>query len=69
MTTFRISAIGPAAVCDHGVVFDEVEAHARCLSAEAIRARWPRLFGDCPKGCGYHGIAYASYAHYIAGDW
>lgn len=34
-----------------------------------IRKLWPRLNGTCPKGCGYHGIAYASYAHYIYGDW
>lgn len=34
-----------------------------------IRKRWPRLDGACPKGCGFYGIAYASYAHYIYGDW
>lgn len=34
-----------------------------------IRKRWPRLVGLCPKGCGYFGIAYASYSHYIYGDW
>lgn len=34
-----------------------------------IRKRWPRLDGVCPKGCGYVGIAYASYAHYLYGDW
>jgi len=34
-----------------------------------IRKRWPGLSGLCPKGCGYNGIAYASYAHYIYGDW
>lgn len=34
-----------------------------------IRKRWPRLAGSCPKGCGFNGIAYASYEHYIYGDW
>ena len=38
-----------------------------------IQKRWPRgWFTDekpCPKGCGYKGIAYASYAHHIYGDW
>lgn len=34
-----------------------------------IRKRWPRLSGHCPKGCGFYGAAYASYAHYIYGDW
>jgi len=35
----------------------------------SIKKRWPRLCGPCPKGCGFNGIAYASYAHYIYGDW
>lgn len=34
-----------------------------------IRKLWPRLNGTCPKGCGYVGIAYASRAHYLYGDW
>lgn len=34
-----------------------------------IKKLWPRLGGKCPKGCGYNGIAYASYEHYIYGDW
>lgn len=34
-----------------------------------IKRRFPRLSGKCPKGCGYNGIAYASYEHYIYGDW
>lgn len=62
--------------CDHGVTFDEAEYDAfcsRCRDAYAqvalIHKNWPRLDGACPKGCGYVGIAYASYRHYIAGDW
>jgi hypothetical protein len=38
-------------------------------ASSVIKKRWPRLCGVCPKGCGYNGIAYASYAHYIYGDW
>lgn len=34
-----------------------------------VRKRWPRLHGACPKGCGFNGIAYASMAHYLYGDW
>lgn len=34
-----------------------------------IRKRWPRLFGPCPKRCGFNGIAYASTDHYYYGDW
>ncbi len=60
--------------CDHGVHFDE-EAWKTAseaedgITTEEFRKRWPRGFGPCPKGCGFDGIAYASYMHYIAGDW
>jgi hypothetical protein len=41
-------------------------------SAE-VKRRWPRGWftaeKPCPKGCGFIGIAYASYEHYIMGDW
>lgn len=53
--------------CDHGVTFDE-EA-AKGLPVDEIRKRWPRGWGPCPKGCGWDGIAYASTAHYVYGDW
>ena len=43
-------------------------AHVEARMEEAS-SRWPRLDGRCPLGCGYTGIAYASYHHYIAGDW
>ena len=55
------------AECDHGVAFDEDAA--RGLRPREVRQRWPRGHGVCPKGCGYVGIAYKSWAHYIAGDW
>jgi hypothetical protein len=70
--------------CDHGVVFDRAEAD-RLLTPwepldalawiignparDEVRRRFPRLDGVCPKGCGFHGIAYASVDHYRAGDW
>jgi hypothetical protein len=75
---------GEASECDHGVTFDEAEARKMLADwkpsdavsfvmgnpiASEIRKRWPRLWGPCPKGCGYNGIAYASYAHYTMGDW
>jgi hypothetical protein len=53
--------------CDHGVEFHE--SFAKMMSREQIRKRYPRLDGLCPKGCGYRGIAYASHAHYVYGDW
>ena len=70
--------------CDHGVTFDEDEAEkvfADWVPKDAaefimgypktaeVRRRRPRLFGKCPKGCGYNGIAYASMTHYRMGDW
>lgn len=39
------------------------------MSSSEIRKRWPRLMGKCPKGCGFDGIAYASFMHYSMGDW
>jgi NTP pyrophosphatase (non-canonical NTP hydrolase) len=53
--------------CNHGITFDYKASHG--LEASEIKKRWPRLSGTCPKGCGYHGIYYASYEHYIMGDW
>lgn len=62
--------IDPPSNCDHGVVFDEVEYNKTPnMSVSELRKRWPRGWGPCPKGCGFTGIAYASYMHYIAGDW
>lgn len=73
-----------ADTCDHGVTFD-VEEAKRILGdwkptspeefvggnprVSEVRRRFPRLHGECPKGCGFKGIAYASWAHYTMGDW
>lgn len=54
-----------AACTKHHSTFD-AEA-ARGLSVQEIRKRWPRWAGTCE--CGYNGIYYASWEHYIAGDW
>jgi len=77
-------SLKPEDSCDHGVTFDKEEAE-KVLgdwqpkdavefvmgnpATVEIRRRWPRLDGECPYGCGYVGIYYASYAHYIMGDW
>ena len=56
--------------CDHGVIFDEDEYKKNPnMPAHEVRKRWPRGWGPCPKGCGFEGIAYGSWLHYIAGDW
>jgi hypothetical protein len=78
------AVVPPEVPCAHGITFDSEEAKkvlgdwqpkdsvsyivGNPASAE-IRKRWPRLSGTCPKGCGYQGIWYASYEHYICGDW
>ena len=41
---------------------------ARHLSADEVRARWPRGNSQCP-GCGARVISYASPLHYVSGDW
>jgi len=30
---------------------------------------YPRLNGECPKACGFHGIVYLSMAHFMGEDW
>jgi len=53
--------------CDHGLTFDEEAADH--MDRDTIRKCYPRLDGECPKACGYHGIAYLSMAHFVGGDW
>lgn len=53
--------------CDHGLSFD-LDA-AEHMTTQEIRKVFPRLYGLCPKGCGFNGIAYVSKAHYVYGDW
>lgn len=51
---------------ESGVQFDEAafNKEAETLTTAEVRKRWPRR--QCPK-CGT--IVYASFAHFIAGDW
>lgn len=63
----NIEATVKKIVCFHGVTFD-YEA-AKGLSSHEVKKRWPRLSGQCPLGCGYNGISYASAEHYTCGDW
>ena len=56
--------------CPHDAVpppaFDLAAASG--LEAEEVRRRWPRFHGVCPTCQGLL-ISYASYEHYILGDW
>jgi len=59
----------PEPTCHHGVTFDQKAAEG--MSANEVRERWPRGWFTVqqPCGCGFVGIAYASTAHYLCGDW
>lgn len=55
--------------CQHPKVtpdFDEEAASS--MSSNEVRRKWPRFSGKCPD-CSFNGIIYASYFHYICGDW
>jgi hypothetical protein len=54
------------AACKKHVPTFDAEA-ARGLTSAEVQRRWPRWSGTCT--CGFYGVSYASYEHYIAGDW
>ena len=55
--------------CTHPSVVPEFDEQAAMgLSTDEIKRRWPRYFGPC-SSCDFNGVLYASYAHYLAGDW
>lgn len=55
--------------CKHeNIRVDFDEEAARGLDAWEVRKRWPRYSGPCPD-CGGHMISYASFLHYVSGDW
>lgn len=41
---------------------------AEGLTSYEVRKRWPRFHGICPD-CGQYLILYASFEHYVSGDW
>lgn len=59
---------------EHVPLFDEAGFSGLCEALEgealtlAVRSMWPRFEGVC-ESCGYRGISYASFEHYVAGDW
>lgn len=59
----------PPHKCELPIVpFDEETAKQEKLSSTEVKRRWPRGHYTCPD-CGISTIVYASYAHYIWGDW
>lgn len=68
--TVRCLVLGSdAPECAHdGITPAFDEDAAKGLSAREVRKRWPRFEGQCPA-CRQHVVAYASWAHYIYGDY
>lgn len=54
-------------VCDIPSPHFDAEA-AKGMTADEVREKFPRSYGQCSK-CGATGVAYASFEHYLAGDW
>lgn len=55
--------------CEHPKCTPKFDADAaKGLDPVEIRKRWPRFSGECPD-CLQRLISYASWMHYIAGDW
>lgn len=55
--------------CDHASAMPTFDAQAaEGLGAREVRLRWPRFEGSCPT-CGARVLCYASFEHYLAGDW
>lgn len=48
--------------------YDPKDVQENNLNAVQVRHKYPRFDGYCPD-CGQHIIMYASFEHYIAGDW
>lgn len=41
---------------------------AKGMTSDEVRQRFPRFNGRCPE-CGSQMIIYASFEHYLSGDW
>lgn len=55
--------------CEHKKVMPAYEpVAANLMTAFQVRQHFPRFAGECPD-CGFDGVIYASFEHYIAGDW
>jgi len=55
--------------CEHLSIMPEFnEKEAQSMSSYEVREKYPRFCGRCPD-CGLNLILYASFTHYLAGDW
>jgi hypothetical protein len=59
----------PSNVCKHLKCLPEFDkSTAQKMSVSEIRKAFPRFSGICPD-CGNNVMVYASYEHYLMGDW
>jgi hypothetical protein len=55
--------------CQHPKLIPEFDAAAaRKMTSTEVRKTYPRAYGKCPD-CGWEGVLYASYEHYVMGDY
>lgn len=55
--------------CEHKLISPPYdEQAAKGLSVHEVRERWPRFDGICPE-CRQKVIVYASFLHFLRGDW
>jgi hypothetical protein len=52
----------------HILPFDGQRVMEENMTSAQVRQLYPRFCGAC-SSCGYTGIAYASFEHYVYGDW
>lgn len=67
--TMSLERVPPIHACTHAAslpAFDADAAHGQ--SATWVRQHFPRFVGHCAT-CGQQAILYASWEHYIAGNW
>lgn len=57
-------------ICDHAAVTPKfsLEALGEDTSSHAVRKMFPRFMGNCTE-CGQLAIVYASFEHFLMGDW
>ena len=62
--------LGSYPSCEHPLLPEPAfeEELTRNMPAHEVRRQWPRGSARCPN-CGEWIVKYASYAHYIYGDW
>jgi len=55
--------------CKHEAVLPQFDWEtAQTMTPTEVRKKFPRFHGVCP-GCNEQVVVYASYEHYLSGDW